>query len=882
MRVLLRYTLDTLRKNKRTTLACMAAILLSSTLLSALCIYAYTQLMWQADIEEYYEGSWHGELGGELTIEDLKVVDSTLSVEKTMVKGPFCAVRLPEGAQLPYLLLRDADQGFWEEMGEGNAVLEGHIPTQPGEIVVSKSFFDRNPQYQLGDTVTLPVGNRVAGDQVINEGVRQKGEEFLQTGERTLRLVGKLDLTTPTTMPVYYAMGYLDRGTLTDSEELVIYLKMKDIRDTYREMPRIAEALGIDKDEYGDYENHYRYHTKLLAFRGVFDPEAEKRIDLNKLTYAAIILLVAAAFVVIIHSAFALSAGARIRQLGMFRSVGATPWQIGFSILFEGLVLSAVPIPLSMGLGYLFSLGVYRIYTGILGDLLYFPITVRFSWPLAVAGAVISLATVVISAFLPARRAAKMSPIEAIRGGKRTGGLKKARRHPVFGRLFGFEGELVASSYAANRRAFRSSITALSLCLALVTGFFCSLRINDLITEFNRSLGNYGIFARISSAWEMDEEVLDEILASPKILEKAYYSYTSASLWVEESWQTEEFTENGGFQAVNPRKSNVLARDGKYRIRVLLFGLDNETFDRYCLSTGQEPEAFYDKENPRAVTVSWAMRYPDTASSLKAREGYPMLKLAPGQTLMLEEKISDTMETDLKFPVTVGAVATEPPPLDYMLLDYNVALYFPMEAYYAVVADFLPEYAAKTYTVSMVAKTGKEDEIAVTEELRDFCESNWSTDDIYVIGDEEEARDAQISNRAMQTVINCIGFLLGLIGVSNALSAVSNSLRQRRREFAMLRSVGMDMDGVNRLLAIEGLRMIFTPVLFGIPTALIISGILVGLTDITWMDFMGSFPLLEVALICVAIMAAVWLAYRISARQLRRDTIIEAIRDDKV
>lgn len=84
MRVLLRYTLDTLRKNKRTTLACMAAILLSSTLLSALCIYVYTQLTWQADIEEHYEGSWHGELGGELVKEDLEVVDNTLSVEKTI------------------------------------------------------------------------------------------------------------------------------------------------------------------------------------------------------------------------------------------------------------------------------------------------------------------------------------------------------------------------------------------------------------------------------------------------------------------------------------------------------------------------------------------------------------------------------------------------------------------------------------------------------------------------------------------------------------------------------------------------------------------------------------------------------------------------------
>lgn len=380
MRVLLRYTLDTLRKNKRTTLACMAAILLSSTLLSALCIYVYTQLTWQADIEEHYEGSWHGELGGELVKEDLKVVDNTLSVEKTMVKGDYYSVKLPDDTSLPYLVIQDADQGYWEEMWEKNSILEGHMPAQPGEIIVSKTFFDKHPQYRLGDTITLPAGNRVIGDQYIDMGVRQEGEGFRQTGEKSLTLVGKLDVTTPTSLPGYYAMGYLDRASLTDSDQLTIYLKMKNIRKVYQEMSNIAEALGMDQNEYGGYDN-YRCHTKLLAMKGVFDPERELKISINKLTYVAIVLLVAAAFVVIIHSAFALSAGARIRQLGMFRSVGATPGQIGFSILFEGIVLSVIPIPLSMGLGYLFSLGAFRIYTGILGDLLFYPITGSVFFP---------------------------------------------------------------------------------------------------------------------------------------------------------------------------------------------------------------------------------------------------------------------------------------------------------------------------------------------------------------------------------------------------------------------------------------------------------------------------------------------------------------------
>lgn len=79
-----------------------------------------------------------------------------------------------------------------------------------------------------------------------------------------------MDLTTNTTVPGYYAMGYMDREALSDQDELVIYVKLKDIRKTYEVMPQIADAMGIGKDEYGRYENHFAYHTMLLALNFVF------------------------------------------------------------------------------------------------------------------------------------------------------------------------------------------------------------------------------------------------------------------------------------------------------------------------------------------------------------------------------------------------------------------------------------------------------------------------------------------------------------------------------------------------------------------------------------------------------------------------------------
>ena len=247
--------------------------------------------------------------------------------------------------------------------------------------------------------------------------VRQAGEVFDRTGEVSVTLVGKLDATTNTSIPGYYAMGYLDRSSLGGDEELVIYVRLKDVRKTYEIMPQIADAVGVEKNEYGKYDNHFRYHTILLALNFVFPPGIEFSIG-NwgvPIIYGILLLLAMGCFVMIINGAFQVSARARMRQLGMFRSVGATPMQIAGSVLLEGIVLSAVPVLLSIGIGYLFTETVTGIYSDLAGELLYFPVTVRFPPQVALFSAAVSLLTVLISAALPAWRIARLSPLEAIR-----------------------------------------------------------------------------------------------------------------------------------------------------------------------------------------------------------------------------------------------------------------------------------------------------------------------------------------------------------------------------------------------------------------------------------------------------------------------------------
>lgn len=884
MKVLFRYTIDTIRRNRHTSLSIMAAILLASTLLYTLCSYAYNQWRWSVEIAEYKSGSWHGELGGELTKKDLELVDQNLHVEKTMIKGPFRALKLPEDASLPYLLLLDADSGYWEEMGEKNAVLEGRVPQKPGEIVVSKTFFERNPQFELGDTMTFPVGQRVLGEEELGVGVCMEGERFEAAGEETVTLVGKLDITTSTTVPGYYSMGYLDRAGILPEDKLVVYLKVQNIRDTYKVMPEIADVLGIEKNEYGQYVNKFRYNTILLRYHYVLDPQE----SFNPFNYSNIIvfaflaLLSAAAFVLIIQSAFSLSAKSQARQLGIFRSVGATPGQICMTILLQGIMLAGVPILFSVGLGHLFTLFVYKLYSNIAGDSLYFPITVRFSWSVAAGAVLLSLATVLLSAFIPARRIAGLSPLEAIREPEKDRKIKKAKGFRLYHKTAGICGELASVSYRANQRAFRSSIAAMTICMALVLSFFSLLIINDLVSERNRQANYYNIWARIQLMEKLSPDLWEEIAAVPGIQEKTYYSMRRVALWVSPDQEQDEFSETGGLASLNPEKFSVVERDGKYRILVELVGLETEFFDAYCRENGADPADFYGTEQPRALAMSWAPANPSANNSMEAREFFPFLKLTEGQTLVLEEKTDDSMDTDYTFSADIGGVVTEPPQIDYVPRDYCVMLCVPIDVYDSVVRHFQPEYASSSYRANLLLKTAEADDLAVTSMVREICKENLFEEDVTLFSMAEDRLDNETSGRAMGAVVNCIGLLLGLIGISNALSSVSGSMRQRRKEFAMLRSVGMDSGMVKKMLMLEGFKMATMPFLLAVPMILAMWAFMLKTTDISWMAFLRALPYGKMGGYVVVITAALVFSYWISSRRIQRDTIIEALRDETV
>lgn len=359
MKLLFGYTLDYIKPNRRGSLAIMVAILMTATMLSTLCGFLFNIY---ADNLRYVlqeTGNWHGELFDNTAGSQIATIETFDSVEAILIKGDWKVAQI-DNPRRDYLVWRDANDAYWDNIPEGNLdISKGRVPAQTGEVALSKQYFDNHPELMLGDAITMPMGNRIAvdGSVVVPQAVAQPGAHFEKTRTVTLTVVGELDVTTSSTVPDYTALGYLDPADIASDDDLTVYLRFHNIRHTYKELPKIAEAVGHTKDEYGNYL--LRYNTNYFIRRAVLSPDQAGLVptllaNQMPLAFGVIGLLVAALFVFIIHNAFVLSSTARLSQLGIFASVGATPKQIKRSAVLEAMLLTAIPLPLGLVLGQFF------------------------------------------------------------------------------------------------------------------------------------------------------------------------------------------------------------------------------------------------------------------------------------------------------------------------------------------------------------------------------------------------------------------------------------------------------------------------------------------------------------------------------------------------
>jgi putative ABC transport system permease protein len=482
------------------------------------------------------------------------------------------------------------------------------------------------------------------------------------------------------------------------------------------------------------------------------------------LGYPAVILalglilggIVIAASVIVISNSFRVSAGERMRQFGLLKSVGATKKQISRIILAEGIFLSVIGIPAGLLIGLLVELLGLTVVSAAFrtlraGNVLTVDVALPFvvtPWMFVVA-IITSLATVLLAAWLPARQAAKMPAIDAIRQKSEVKATAKSVRVSKLTRLlFGFEGALAAKSMKRSRRNYRATVVSLTVSIVLfiaASSFGAQIKATTSVVWQN-------VDATAAGQYYSHSEPIDP--QTVRAVTQKLRAYPGAAIF------------GVGARLENNTVSYITA--------------DDEHYAELCAAAGAPPGAnILVNYRQEKIGGKYKTSVPHTLAA--AREKYPAIRL-------------DGELKGAKIPEEIKLFATE----DLCLLVPESAAnnYY----WFANVQDSAAfrDYCEKVLQAQIPAPEGGE------IWLHSFDLSG------------ESKNVNTIVNTIMFFVYGFVG-MLTLIALTNVISTVSANMRSRFREFAVLTSVGMTRDGIRKMLNLESVLCSAKSLVLGLP-----------------------------------------------------------------
>lgn len=642
---------------------------------------------------------------------------------------------------------------------------------------------------------------------------------------------------------------------LSEGGEAVVDVYFRNVRRIYRDMPLISAQLGLKKDA-------VQYHSLLLSRYLIHDQEDEQPPMLLGL-YLGILLIVAVSLILIIRNSFELSMNARIHQFGIFSSIGATPKQIRICLLQEALALSVLPILVGSltGIGVSYGvIGLVNFYArGVSGR---HEAVFQYRPFLFVVTFVSGVLTVFFSAWMPAGKLSRMTPLEAIRN---TGSLqlKKRKRSRILGLLFGMEGELAGNALKAQKKSLRISTVSLLLSFLGFSIMLCFTTLSGISTRFT-------YFERYQDAWDImitvkntgisDFDRKEELGAIPGAGDVTVYQKAMAAGVLSEDWLSDELAALGGFGFVAGKPGEA----GEFSVEIPIIILDDASFLAYCSEIGVPPSL----EGAIVYNRIWDR----VNSNFRYKEYVPFVKE--------DRRVS-----------VIGGVDGSGQSVEIPVLSYTETAPVLREEYknYGLV-HFLP--LAVWREVGGQIGGGEPDCF-----VRIFSDGNGDLADLSRLEAEAVRRigrgfqvesenrvQERISNddmmNGMMVIFGAFCALLALIGIANVFSNTLGFLRQRKREFAQYMSVGLTPGGMRKMFCVEAVVIAGKPLLITLPLTVVFVQFAVTASFLEPMVFWAEAPVLPVFLFGAAVVFFVALAYYIGGRRILRCDLNEALRND--
>ncbi len=639
---------------------------------------------------------------------------------------------------------------------------------------------------------------------------------------------------------------------LSTKEGTVVDVYFKNAKTIYRDMPSIAAQLGLNKDS-------IRYNSLLLSRYFIHDPEDAAPPMLLAL-YVVILIIVAVSLILIIRGSFELSMNARIHQFGIFSSIGATPRQIRTCLLQEAAVLSIAPILFGSMFGILMSYGVIKAVNFFAADVSgRHEASFQFHPSIFAATVFISFLTVIFSAWIPARKLSRMTPLEAIRN---TSGLllKKTKHSRILFYFFGIKGELAGNALKAQKKALRISFASLLLSFLGFSIMLCFTTLADISTR-------YTYFERYQDAWDImitlknteisDFSLTDELQDMSKIRDAMVYQKAEAMTFLPEGFQSDELSSLGGLEPI----AGTPKADGQFKVSVPIVVLDDTSFLNFCSKIGITPSL----DGAIVLNQIWD----SINSNFRYKEYVPFVR---------EDNQATTLyKNDKTVQIPVLSYTQTVPTLREEYENYALVHFIPLSIWNKTLGEVCKAESDSYIRILSNGTADLADLDGLEREILRLVSGQ------YEIESENRVQE-RLSNenliRGMVMILGAFCVLLAIIGIANVFLNTLGFLRHRKQEFARYMSIGLTPQEMRKMFCIEAFVIAGKPLLITLPLTVLFVQYAVTASHLDPMVFWSDAPILPILIFAAAIALFVALAYYIGGKRLLQCDLNETLRND--
>src|SRR6266498_1929446 len=892
MNILTTYTLKYLQLNRKRTAVTILGVLLSSALICGVFLLGVSFQKVMIDHEIFMWGNWHAQYHA-VPYAKAKYITENSAVQTAMLSASLgSATYGSHNTVRPYLYVTAYDALSFQN--GSIRLLYGRFPQKEDELLISPVMMrDSGLSLKPGSTLQLAFGQRNfpdydghvkawGGEEFV---ALQDGETFTPSASKTYTVVGVMaPLPDETSMPAAFsALTYLDPAQLAAADKVDISILASDPRSIDTRAPEMAKSAGLEVNTGPDGQpakESISYNEDLLPWLGASGRSNYVRSFL--VIIAVLIALIVCGSVLLIYNAFAISIGERKKQFGMFASVGATSAQIRRIVLTEAGVIAAIGIPLGI-LGAIIGVAILVKFTqGVVSQLI---LDAEQGLPLVVSPLVIGLtvlfsaATILLSAWIPARRASQVSPIDAIRlsGEIKEGTPLNLRTSPLIRRAFGFEGELALKSLQRDRKKYLTTLLSLMISIIFFVAFNALMLYTDTTQRMASKAMNWDLQIDLDYRQSHAKGFADLVSQLPEVQRVAYIRCSHEEYVPPRTGITDPAYQ--ALQVLNSLKFENLPRaveGGTYQFVFKVCAVGPAEFTHYAAQLGLDVQQYSDPSAPLGILINHT-----TLRQGGKLYDFDLFNLKPGDTMSASKMSGYSSpqtvgEAPASLTWTVGAVTQETP------LGFLGVTLVPEMIVSDAVFDGLSDRMLQLGPIAPGHMTLKSDDPdAALEAIERLYKATVGGNFSY--NSMEEFNKSQYL-QTMMTNLFFYGFLtlITLIGVTNIINTLDTNIKLRRREIAMLKSVGLTPGGFLRMLRYESLFYGLTALLYGLPLGIALSVFIYYQFDSGVSTFAFTLPWGAIVGCIVGILAIVFVTMMISGAMIRNDNIVDTIKEENL